>query len=95
MTHLLVKLYPSEVSFGVGVLEAKEPDLAEADGLDHLVEQLLAGGRLLDRELQLRVHRRHTDVHLQQIKQLANNIFEITMVINVYYYYTAQAQQHF
>lgn len=33
--------------------------------LPYLVEQLLAGGRGLDRELQLRVHRRDAHIYLQ------------------------------
>lgn len=65
MTNLLIELDPGEVALGVGVLQTEEPDLAEADGLHDLVKQLLAGRRLLDRELQLRVHRRHSDVHLE------------------------------
>lgn len=69
-TNLLVELDPGEVALRVSVLEAEEPDLAEADGLDHLVEELLSSGRLLDRELQLRVHRRHPDVHLELLKIL-------------------------
>lgn len=64
-TNLLIELDPGEVALGVGVLQAKEPDLAEAYGLHDLIEQLLAGRRLLDRELQLRVHRCHADVHLE------------------------------
>lgn len=63
--HLLVEFDPGEVPLGVGVLEAEEPDLSQSYRLDDLVEQLLAGRRLLDRELQLRVHSRHADVHLE------------------------------
>lgn len=62
--YLFVELDPGEVALGVGVLQTEEPDLPEADGLDDLVEQLLAGGGLLDGELQLCVHRRHPHVHL-------------------------------
>lgn len=64
-TNLFVEFNPSEVAFRVRVLEAEEPHLSQTDGLDDLVKQLFASRRLLDRELQLRVHRRHTDVHLK------------------------------
>lgn len=60
---LLVELQPCRVVFRVGVLEAEEPDLPEANGLDHLVEQLLAGRVGLDGELQLRIDCRHADIH--------------------------------
>ena len=69
-TNLFVEFDPGEVAFGVSVLETEEPDLSQADGLDDLVKQLFASRRLLDRELQLRVHRRHTDVHLEIEGQL-------------------------
>jgi hypothetical protein len=46
-------------------LETKKPDFAQTNGLDDLVKQLFACGGLLDRELQLRVHRRHPHVHLK------------------------------
>lgn len=61
-THLFVKFDPCEVTFGVCVLQAKEPNLTQADCLDDLVEELLAGGALLDGELQLGVHRRDTNI---------------------------------
>lgn len=60
--YLFVEFDPGEVALGVSVLQPEEPDLAQANRLDDLVEQLLAGGRLLDGELQLGVHRR--DAHI-------------------------------
>lgn len=64
-SYLFVQLDPREVTLGVCVLEAEEPHLPQADGFDDLVEQLLAGGALLYRKLQLRVHRRDAHVHLE------------------------------
>lgn len=61
-THLLVEFDPCEVTFRVCILQAEEPDLSQADRLDDLVEELLAGGALLDGELQLGVHRRDANI---------------------------------
>lgn len=63
-THPFIELEPGGVALRVDVLEAKEPDLAESNGLHNLVKQLLAGRVGLDRELQLRVHRRHPNIYL-------------------------------
>ena len=60
---LLVEFEPRLVTLAIGVLEAEEPDLAQSDGLDHLIEKLLAGRVGLDGELQLRVDRGDADVH--------------------------------
>lgn len=68
-TDLLVQLDPGEVALAVRVLEAEEPYFPQADGLHNLVKQLFAGCRLLDGELQLRIHRRHPHIHLQQKAQ--------------------------
>jgi len=65
VVYLLVELDPGEVTLVVGVLEAEEPYLAQSNGLHDLVEQLLAGGRVLDRKFQLGIHRRHPHVHLR------------------------------
>lgn len=70
ISYLFVEFDPGKVALIVGVLETEEPHLAQPDRLHDLVEQLLPGGRRLDRELQLRVHRRHPHVHLHmQIKR--------------------------
>jgi hypothetical protein len=61
-THLFVEFDPCEVTFGVCVLQAEEPDFTKTDGLDDLIEELLAGGALLDGEFQLGVHRRDTNI---------------------------------
>lgn len=69
-THYpLVELEPRGVALGVHVLQAEEPDLPEADGLHHLIEQLFSGGVGLDRELQLRVHGRHPHIYLLEGKK--------------------------
>ena len=60
---LFVELEPGLVVLGVGVLEPEEPDLPEPDGLDDLVEELLARRVRLDGELELGVDRRHAHVH--------------------------------
>jgi len=65
VTYLLVELDPGEITLVVGILEAEEPYFAQSDRLHDLVEQLLAGGRMLDRKLQLGIHRRHPHVHLR------------------------------
>lgn len=61
-THLFVEFNPCEVTFRICILQSKEPDLAKSDRFDDLVEQLLAGGALLDCELQLGVHCRNTNI---------------------------------
>lgn len=61
-THLFVEFDPCEVTFGICVLQSKEPNFAKPDRLDDLVEELLSGGALLDGEFQLGVHRRNTNI---------------------------------
>lgn len=65
VSYLLVELDPGEIALVVGILEAEEPYFAQADRFYDLVEQLLPGGSLLDRKLQLGIHRRHPHVHLR------------------------------
>ena len=61
--HLLVELQPGRVVFGVGVLQAKEPDLPETNGFDDLIKELFASRVGLDGELQLRVDGRDANIH--------------------------------
>lgn len=77
-THLLVQFDPRQIAARVGVLQPEEPHLAESDRLHHLIEQLLAGGRLLDRKLQLGVHRRHTYIDLESERERRGTIEKCT-----------------
>ena len=61
--HLLVELQPGRVVFGVGVLQAEEPDLPETNGFDDLIKELFASRVGLDGELQLRVDGRDANIH--------------------------------
>ena len=61
--YLFVELEPGLVVLGVGVLQSEEPDLPEPDGLDDLVEELLARRVGLDGELELGVDRGDAHVH--------------------------------
>lgn len=55
-SHLFVQDEPRGEAFIVHELQTEVPYFPEADGTHHLVKQLLASGRGLDGELQLRVH---------------------------------------
>jgi hypothetical protein len=74
LIYLFVELQPRGVALTVRVLEAEEPNFTQADRLDHLIKQLLASGRRLDGKLQLRIHRRHTYIHLQHNQQMNETI---------------------
>ena len=65
--YLFVEFQPSWVTFAVCILQTEEPNFTQTDGFNHLIEQLLSSGRRLDSELQLRIHRRHSDINLRQI----------------------------
>jgi len=74
--YLLVQLNPCKVAFAVYVLETEEPHLPQTDCLHNLIEELLTRRRLLDRELQLRVHRSHPDIHLRNKIHIINITYE-------------------
>ena len=61
VAYALVHLEPSDVAFGVLVLEPKVPRLTKANSPTDKVEKLLAGGLPPKAELQLGVHRRDLD----------------------------------
>jgi len=64
-SYLFVELQPGCVTFAVNILQTKEPNFTQADRFDNLIEQLLSSGRRLDSELQLRIHRRYSDINLK------------------------------
>jgi len=59
----LVELEPREQALGVLVLQTKVPNLAQANSLDHLIEQLFACGGVLYGELQLGVHGNYAHIY--------------------------------
>lgn len=78
-TDLFIKFDPRKVSLGVCVLETKEPHFPKSDCLNNLVEKLLPCCGMLDRELELRVHRGHPDIHLQGKKACKNESEKLSM----------------
>ena len=54
--HFLVEFEPGDEALGVLVLQAKVPNLSQANRFDHLVKQLLASCRMLNGKLQLSIH---------------------------------------
>lgn len=64
-THLFVEFDPCEVTFRICILQSEEPDLAQSNRFDDLIEQLLASRALLDCKLQLGIHCGNTYIQLQ------------------------------